>query len=123
MNAHRDWDRRHRLIQRLEISILYHHKRERFYDCLDKATKAISLIAGSAAFAAVGSDISVRIAAAIVAVTAAIGLVVGYAEKSRRHAELARSMRELQADCCGVGETAFEESHLNTWEARLHRIE
>ena len=70
-------DRRHELIYCCKLGLLYHRKRERFYDLCDKSTKSLTVVLGASLLAD-----HVRKAAPLVGMTvSAIGLlalVYGY---------------------------------------------
>lgn len=117
------WGRRHRMLQRVEISTLYHRRRERFFDKWDKLTNVTALIAGSTAFGqALSSPEIVQVAGAITALAAIVALVYGFAEKARRHASFAAEFKTLEGDIRASGEEPSTKQ-LDDWEARIARIE
>jgi len=121
------WRRRHRVLRRVEISVCYHRKRERFFEFLDRGVKAIAIIGSSIAFAdllrVVGGGLALKICAATVAVTTTISLVFGFAERARQHSEIARAFLELEAQIVARGERSFDENDLDLWEARVRTLE
>lgn len=87
----------------IRLSALYHLKRERFLDGLDRATSFISALGGAAAFAKLQEDPVFGLwMTGLVAVVSMIALVYGPAAKARHHAELARDFRLLEADLAMV---------------------
>lgn len=117
------WSRRHRMLQRVEISTLYHRKRERFFDRWEKLTNVTALIAGSTAFGqALSCPVIVRIFGAITAAAAIVALVYGFAEKARRHASFAAEFKTLEGEIRAAGEYPSIKQ-LDAWEARIARIE
>ena len=94
------WD----LLWRVRLSALYHLKRERFLDGVDKASKAVSALGGAAAFSQLKSnpDIGLAFVGAITFI-ATISLVYGPSAKARKHAELARDYKRLEAEIVGAG--------------------
>lgn len=122
-NADYLWKRREDLLYRVQLSALYHRKRERFLAFWDRAITAVAIIGGSAAFASLGGASFVKIAAGIVAVTSTVGLVFGLAERSRRHSDLARQFLDLEARILRQGERDFTEDQLNQWDADRAQIE
>lgn len=117
------WGLRHRALYRCRLSTLYHRRRERFFDWLDKANNAVALIGGSAAFAAAADPAAVSIAALAVTVAGAMALVFGLAEKARRHAALAESYKRIEAEIVRAGEYDFTEAQVNGWLARVAETE
>ena len=117
------WSRRDAVLQRAQLSVLYHLKRERAFDLADRFSKAVAVIGGSAAFATVGGPLTVRIAAATIAVTSALSLVFGFSERGRKHSELAQKFCLLEAAITQKGEHDFSESDVDHWCAEALRIE
>jgi hypothetical protein len=125
MNSDHDylWQRRDAVLQRTELSVLYHRRRERFFDLLDKCAKGIAVIGGSAVLAQLGDELAIQSAAAIITISSTAALVGSFSERARHHADLARSMRELEAAIVARGERDFSEDDLNVWESRERTIE
>ncbi len=117
------WNRRHAALYRIELSALYHQKRERFFDFCDRGAKVVSIVGGSAALYKLGTDEVVAIAAALITVVSALSLVLGFGEKARRHSELARNFKQMQAEMLRVGERDYTEDNLRDWEARTALLE
>jgi len=117
------WKRRHAVLYRVELSALYHQKRERFFDFCDRGAKVVSIVGGSAALYKLGVDEVVAVAAAAITVVSALSLVLGFGEKARRHSELARNFKQVQAEMLRVGERDYTEDNLRDWEARVALLE
>ena len=91
---------------RVMISALYHQKRERFLDGVDRSSQAIGVLGGAAAFsAAFNTAEGFSIPGAIVAIISALALCYGPGSKARRHGELARDFKHLQAEMARCGES------------------
>ena len=54
-------DQTHDLLWRVRLSALYHLKRERFLDGIDRAAKAVSALGGAAAFSQIRVEPSVSL--------------------------------------------------------------
>jgi hypothetical protein len=117
------WGRRHEVLYRAELSVLYHRKRERFFAFWDRLVTAIAIIGGSAAFASVGGPDVVKWAAAIIAVTSTVSLVFGFGARARTHSGLAQRFLELEARIVGRGERDFTEADINEWESVARTLE
>lgn len=117
------WKRRDLVLQRVELSVLYHQKRERFLSLVDRATKLIAIAGGSAAVARVGGENAVVWIGAIIAGTSALALVAALSDRARLHAELAGAFKRLDADMAAHGPRDFTEPDLNRWEGRSREIE
>ncbi len=117
------WERRHAVLYRTELATLYHQKRERFFSMCDKMSSAAGVIGGSAALASLSSpDLLACIALAITVVSSA-ALVIGFSDRARRHADLAKDFRQLEASIVGCGERDFTEDDLSGWDANTRRLE
>ena len=88
----------HDLVFSVQRSIRYHNHRRRFFDRFDRSAKVLSLVTGSAAFAAaVSTHHTFTVAfSALVAIISAINLVVGPSQAARMHRELAKRFAELE---------------------------
>jgi len=117
------WDRRGSVLYRVQLSVIYHRKRERFFAFWDRAFKSVAIIGGSAALANLGGPEYVKVAAGIVAVTSTLSLVFGFAESARRHSELASKFSEVEARIARRGERGFTEEDLNEWESEERLLE
>lgn len=118
------WEKRHEILERIEISVRYHQKRERFFELSDKWVKAIAIIGGSVAFANLEPNDGTRKAlAALIALSSTLALVFGFADRAKRHAELTRKFRELDARIVQKGEISYMEADLGAWEAEERMLE
>lgn len=118
------WERRNEILYRIELSVCYHRKRERYFDFLDKGAKAVAVIGGSAAFANLGGKHDwLQLSAAAVTITSTLSLVMAFSEKARRHAELASRFSMLASSVVAKGDRNFVESDLNDWASRTREIE
>lgn len=117
------WGARHALIYRIELSTLYHHKRERFFEMLDKGGKAVSVLGGSAALANLASRPTLLAIGVAITATSTLSLVAGLSDRSKRHAELARNFRNLEAEVIAAGERDFTEAQLSSWAAKERSLE
>lgn len=117
------WKKRDEILYRAELSCIYHQKRERFFELLDKCGKAISVIGGSAALAKFAGQDIVTVAAALITCTSALSLVFSFSDRSKKHAEFSRNYKALLAEIAATGERDFAESDLSKWESRILTIE
>lgn len=113
------WQQRHPVLYRVELSILYHQKRERFFEICDKLAKAVAVIGGSAAWAKLGLEV----AAPLITVTSTMSLVFNLSERSKRHSELSRNFRQLEAEIVLKGEDGFDQNDINIWASKVRSLE
>src|SRR5687768_4173344 len=97
------WDRRYHVLYKVALSTLYHRKRERFYDTLDRATMVLAVFGGSVAFAEIAGE-WMRWIGAAVAVASAFALIFAFAERARVHARFAEQFGEIGAHLASKGE-------------------
>ena len=116
-------DRRHRLMYEIELSMLYHRKRERVFELCDRGAKAIAVIAGSAVFARVIGDYALPWFAAAVALTSALSLVFALSERARRHAEFAIQFGELGAEFARKGTASYTDDDLSVCDSKIRLLE
>lgn len=116
-------ERRDRALYRIEVSVLYHRKRERFLEFWDRVAKAIALAAGAAAVASFADEPVARAIGGVVAAASAITLVFGFPERARRHSDLARRFLELESRIVEAGDAMLTEGQIGKWEADIRMIE
>jgi len=117
------WDKRSDLLLRVRLGVSYHRKRERFFDTLDKITKAIALLGASSVLAslAVGqSEVVVQVA---IVLSSTLALVLDWSNRARDHSDLAVRYSQLDRDIAAAGEQDFTDQHLAQWEAKFCEIE
>lgn len=117
------WPRRYMALYRVELAVLYHQKRERFFELCDKWAKAVAVIGGSAVMSKVAAAESFVWIAAAITVTSTLSLVFGFSDRSKRHSELARNFRQLEAEMVAVVEPDLSESVLCRWEEKTRQLE
>lgn len=98
------WERRKACVHKLKVSALYHLKRSRWFEILDRGTTGFAIIGSAGAvislikpvsFLGMGAELWLSGA---VAVVSTLGLVFAWGQKARQHAELARDFRKLLAE-------------------------
>jgi hypothetical protein len=94
----RDFDDQSDLLFGVRRSIRYHNHRRRFFDAIDKTAKILTVIAGSATFAAALSTHHrwTLAFAAAVAVLSTIDLIIASAERVRLYSDLAKRFATLE---------------------------
>lgn len=117
------WDKRHAVLQRIELSTLYHQKRERFFSVCDKLGNALGVIGGSAALASLSNPALLAWIALAITMVSSIALVFGFSDRARRHADLAKDFRLLEATVVRCGERDFIEQDISSWDASARMLE
>lgn len=93
------WD----LLWRIRLSGLYHLKRERFLDGIEKAAKGLSALGGAAAFSQIKTAPGIGLwFIGLLTVVSTASLVYGPSAKARKHSELARDLKRLESDIVGA---------------------
>jgi hypothetical protein len=103
--SERDKRELHNLLFGVRRSIRYHNHRRRFFDGLDKFTKILAAVAGSAAVVtALGNHNTVTVVlAAIIAFFSTVDLIIGAGPAARLHSDLAKRFAELEATIVRLG--------------------
>ncbi len=109
-DAGRRWNRRCGAIHRIKLSHLYHLKRERHFDSVDRFITAATAITATTAAATLyktlgepGEKLGVWLTAGAAVLSVASFTYVP-AVKARLHGQIASNMRRLWADCLKAGE-------------------
>lgn len=124
------WKRRWETLHRIRLSLLYHSKRERFFDHLDKVITATTAVAATAGFSmlyqiekqSTGTgrlELGVTLATAILSV---ITIVYVPSAKAKAHGQLAAEMRRLLVECEAAGEH-WGEAQCNLFGSRVLQAE
>lgn len=116
------WHRRHGLTFKLAVSYRYHRKRQRFFDLVDKATKAATVLAGASLLGETVKN-NLPLAAAVISSLGLVSLVFGYGDRKQAHKEMAESFMHLQAKVDEAGLTDFTAAQLAQWEAECSRLD
>lgn len=117
------WTKRHDVLYKAELSALYHQKRERFFELLDKLSKAAAVFGGSAALWKVGNPDVVAFIAVCIMGTSSLSLVFSFSERSKRHSELARSFRDVIAEITSAGDFDVTDSIASAWAGKVCSLE
>lgn len=115
--------RRYETLYRIELSTLYHQKRERFFELLDKLTKGIAVLGGSAALARLGGPDGLVWIAALVTFSSTASLVGGFADRARRHSDLANRFCILGSAILAKGRANLTDEIVCDFEARARELE
>lgn len=117
------WKKRCDAQYRAELSALYHQKRERFFELMDKLAKAAAVFGGSAALWKIGDEKVVTSVAAFITATSALSLVFSFSERSKRHAELARGFRDILAEIAGASDFECTDAAASAWMGKVCALE
>lgn len=105
------WSRRFEAVYNMRVSVIYHLKRERWFDMLDRWCTLLTALSATAAVGALlkeaeGATLAVALFTAVLSL---LPLVVNFAQKARHHAQLAAEFRRLRAEAERVGQRWTEE--------------
>lgn len=117
------WGRRSRLLHRARLSALYHRAAERLHGSVDRWSRVLAMVAGSAALVQSLNGDVLSLLLAGVAVTSAIGVVFDPGSSARKHADLAAQWTVLEADIERAGEYIEDAKLIDNWIARRAEIE
>jgi len=120
-----NWRRRYGILNQIQLSVLYHRKRERFFDSLERLMQAVvtaSATGGLALLLASQSDKTFELW--FMATTAAVSMIqLAYAPgaHAKQHAQLATEYHNLWAEGIAVGEV-WSNEECNALQSRSLKI-
>ncbi len=121
------WNLRFALLYRCELSVLYHRKRERFFELCDKFCKGISLLGASAVTVkatALSSEIDLALwGGLLVTFVSTAALVLSFSDRARRHSDLASKAGSIISSVVVAGECDLVEKDINLWRGQLSQLE
>lgn len=104
-----------------QVSYLYHRKRQRHWDLLDKGTKGAAIVLGAGTMAQALSAYVPWLGGAISGL-GLLSLVYGYSDRKQQHRELADDYARFAAEIESIGPRDYTEAHLNKWAARQQEL-
>ena len=114
------WDAREHLIEEAQVNHLYHRKRERLFASLDRWSKALALIFGSAAATDLMMTADAKAAAGLIVALASLpAIVFTWSDKARLHSELAADYAHIEADLESAG--VLNDEGLSQFRSKLIR--
>jgi len=117
------WQERHDLRYQARLSVLYHRKRERFFDLCDKAVKAVAVIAASSALTPLVTGAYFPAVQLLIVVTTTAALVFGWSDRARRHSDFAMSYAQIERAMVAAGVSDFSTDDLKRWAAELYEVQ
>lgn len=116
-------ERRHNIIYKIRLSTLYHRKRERFFDVLDKFVSGFILVTATAAVTSLFQGIAAaeKTLSAATALLSMIPVVFNPAQKARHHNQLIQQYCQLLSQCEQAGED-WDEKQCNQFSAEFVKI-
>jgi hypothetical protein len=116
-------DQQHQLKCRIELSALYHGKRERFLLVCERVTQATAALTATAAFSQlVGVGDAAKWLGLVAAGASIAPLVFAWSSRANKHAVLGGDHRRLLAQMAAAGDT-LEDTQITAFKARLLDIE
>lgn len=110
------WEKRCDLLYKAWVQLRYHRKRQRFFDLLDKGTKACTLLLGASLFGAYLSPAVPWIGVGVSAL-GLLALVFGYGDRKQLHKELAERASAIIRAIEKVPAGQLSPSHNADWAA------
>lgn len=112
------WDRRCEALYKGHVAYRYHRKRQRFFDLLDKWTKALTVIAGASLLAESIKQNLPYVAMGISAI-GLLSLVFAYGDRKQLHKELAESFASFVANIEKEGAVPLDAQLVAKWESEV----
>lgn len=117
-----DWDKRLNTLHRAWVQVRYHRKRQRFFDFLDKGTKAVTALLGGASI--VGSQLKEfgSLVGPSIALLSLVSLVYTYSDRKQTHKELAEQFAGVVASIELTPEGMETAEEVAKWASDYARI-
>lgn len=119
------WGRRCSTLYYAWVQVRYHKRRQRFFDLLDKETKAFTLLLGASLFGRHLSQVLGNgfpwVATGISGLTL-LALVFGYGDRKQAHKELAEQAANLIASIEAVTPQKLTPDHVAQWASDFAKL-
>ena len=115
------WAARCGVLYQAWVQLRYHRARQRFFDLVDKATKAATVLLGATLFGQALKDHLPFVAGAISAL-GLLALVYGYSDRKQLHKELSENAAELISDIEKLSAGALTPEMVAGWRAAYARL-
>lgn len=103
------------------VTLRYHRRRQRFFDLLDKSTKAATVILGASLLGQQMKTVLPLVASAI-SCLGLMALVFGYGDRKQAHKELAEQAALLAAKVEELPVAQLDDAAVRGWQAELSRL-
>lgn len=103
------------------VSLRYHRKRQRFFDLLDKLTKAATVLLG-ASLLGEAVKANLPLVASAISGLGLLALVFGYGDRKQAHKELAEAAALLVAKIEETATADISDEAVAKWEAEHSRL-
>lgn len=114
------WEQRHRLLYKAWVQVRYHRRRQRFFDMVDKGTKATTLLLGASLF---GEQLkNLKPVATGISALGLMALVFGYGDRKQAHKELAEQAAGLVASIEDVPVGKLSPDTIAQWAGQYARF-
>lgn len=115
------WVRRCDVLYKTNITARYHRRRQRFFDLLDKCTKAATVLLGASLL---GETVKqhLPLMASSISALGLMALVFGYGDRKQAHKELAESALQLIAKIEEVPTSLLTDALTTQWLADHSRL-
>lgn len=114
------WEQRCNVLYFAQVTYRYHRKRQRFFDLMDKGTKALTVLLGASLL---GDTLKahVPLVASAISGLGLLALVFGYGERKQAHKELAEVAMQLVAKIEELPISQLTNAVASQWAAELAR--
>ena len=110
------WAQRCATLHKAWVQVRYHRRRQRFFDLIDKATKAITVVLGASLMGQYFGAYLPWLATAITSL-GLLALVFGYGDRKQQHQQLSAQAAQLVADIEAVPVVGLDFERTARWAA------
>lgn len=115
------WGQRCNVLYFANVTFRYHRRRQRFFDLLDKGSKAATVLLG-ASLLGDALKLHVPLVASAISGLGLLSLVFGYSERKQTHKELAEAAMQLTAKIEETSVAQLSNALAGQWAAELSRL-
>lgn len=117
-----DWDKRCNTLHRAWVQVRYHRRRQRFFDLIDKGTKAVTALLGGATVVGAALKSFEPLVGPSIALLSLISLVYGYSDRKQTHKELAEQFAGVVAQIEAVPEGSESPEDVAKWSSDYAKL-
>lgn len=115
------WSRRHAVLHRAYVTYRYHRRRERFFDLVDKASNAVTVLLAASLLGQTLQDLS-PVVASVISALGLMNLVFGYGDRKQAHKALAEQAMALVGRIESAPMDQIDDIMAGGWEAAMAQL-
>lgn len=115
------WKRRHAVLHLAYVTYRYHRRRERFFDLVDKASNAVTVLLAASLLGQALQD-RLPLVASVISALGLMNLVFGYGDRKQAHKALAEQAMALVGRIEALPVDEIDDAQAGSWEAGMAQL-